>query len=296
MRLRMVHDMTAATQTAAPATPTTGAAPDPADWPEHGTTARYQGNRTGTRPPCKCRRCVAAHTKACAARLLAHSAGLPPRVLTGPVADYVDSLTACGMSFTQISIAAGVGVTTIANAGHRRRPTMHRSVANKILAVRPCIVRDSDLLPVIGTRRRLQALYVCGHASMAIAAVTGVSDATIRNIIHSRTNVVTAAVYKAVRATYPALSTSPGSSGRARDIARRGKWAPAAAWDDDAIDNPAARPDFGESPDRYAAIREDAEWLMVEHGYDREAAARRIGITLRHLERVLAETGAEVAA
>lgn len=271
-------------------TPAAGMSPLPAAGsnrpvPPHGTPARYQGNRSGTRPPCKCRPCVDAHTKACQRRELAHLNGVPPRVPSGPVTAHIRGLLAAGMSRTQIALAAGVSRSSVAHIALEKNPAVNRTTADKILAVRPRIVRDTDLIPVTGTRRRVQALYAIGHGSVAIVAATGLTHATVQNLLY-RTEVTTAGTYKAVRAAYRQLATKPGNSRRAKASARAGGWPPPAAWDDD-IDNPAAVPDRGEEVARYAAIAEDATWLIETQGYTRRDAAARLGISLDYLVRAL---------
>lgn len=212
--------------------------------PEHGTPARYRGTRTGSRPPCPCRRCVDAHTKACALRDLARTSGTGNRIPSAPVTRHVKALLAVGMSCTQISIAAGVSVTSVNNAAHGRNPTFNRGVAEKILAVRPCIVRPTDRVPAYGTRRRLQALYCIGHGPAAIAAATGLTLTGIQHIVYRNAPVVTAATYTSVKAAYRQLAGKPGASIKARSSGRRNDWAPAPTWDDDTIDNPDTIPEW----------------------------------------------------
>lgn len=213
--------------------------------PDHGTPARYLGTRSGSRPPCRCDRCTYAHSRACRERELATLNGAPPRVPTGPVTDHIHTLIAAGMSRTQIAIAAGLSISVVANAANAMTPMTNRRTARLILAVRPRIVRDTDRLPAVGTRRRIQALYAIGHGSKAIAEHTGMSAYAIQIIANRRPEVVTAATYKKIRAAYRALAVKPGSSLRAKASARKGGWAPPAAWGSD-IDRADATPDLDE--------------------------------------------------
>jgi len=254
--------------------------------PAHGTTARYQGTPSGSRPPCGCKLCVAAHTKACAARELAHLQGILLRVPTGPVSAHVHWLLGAGMSRTQIAIAADVSTATVCNAVKRKTPTLNATTAAKILGVRPRIVRDTDQLPVIGTQRRLRALYAIGHGSGMLSKTSGVSDATIRNIVHGRLGFVTAATYKAVRAAYWQLSGRPGSSRLAVASARRHGWPGVDYWDADEIDNPAFIPATTQTP-RYVALAENCLELQRQ-GYTRTQAAGRLGVEKSYLEHSIA--------
>jgi hypothetical protein len=190
------------------------------------------------------------------------------------------------MSHTQIGLAAGVSRSTVLHIARHKHPTCNRESAERILAVRPRIVRNTDRVPAVGTRRRLQALYAMGHGSTVLSARTGLSKAAIQNLLYERAQDTTAATYKAVRATYRSLAVVPGSSNRAKASARAAGWFPPAAWDDD-IDSPAAMPDLGEKVARYVAIAEDATWLVERQGYTRTQAANRLGITRDHLERSL---------
>lgn len=208
--------------------------------PPHGTPTRYLGTRTGSRPPCRCRPCTDAHTKACAARLLAHLGGRSPRVPAAEVTQHVLGLLDRGMSRCQIAIAAGVSKSSVMNAAAGKNLTFNRTVADKILAVQPRIVRETDRLPTIGTQRRIQALHAIGHGQLAISQATGISCYNLRAIAQGQRGTVTAATYKAVRAAYRQLACRPGASVRARRKAAQLGWQPPTAWDD--IDNPNARP------------------------------------------------------
>lgn len=222
--------------------------------PPHGTTARYLGTRTKSRPPCRCRPCTDAHTKACAARHLAHLAGWPPRVPADAVTQHVRTLLDRGMSRCQIAIAARVSKSSVMNAAAGRSLTINRTIADKILAVQPRIVRDTDLLPITGTQRRIQALHAIGHGALSISQATGISAYNIRAISQGERGAITAATYKTVRAAYRQLVCSPGISIRARNKAARLGWAPPTAWDD--IDNPHARPELvGKSQAKVGARR-----------------------------------------
>lgn len=209
--------------------------------PAHGTTARYQGNRTGSRPPCRCRRCKTAHNRAGQLRALARIQGRPPRVPSGPTFTHVQTLLAAGMSRTQIGMAAGVSTAIVAKIARSVSPKLNRTTADKILAVRSCPVRPSDCVSAVGTRRRLQALYAIGHGSLAIEAATGLTGSSIRRILYVRSDAVTAATHDTVKRCYRTLCATPGRNQTVRNRARRNGWHGPAAWDD--IDNPTAQPE-----------------------------------------------------
>ncbi|MFJ3200961.1 hypothetical protein [Streptomyces sp. NPDC086989] len=236
--------------------------------PDHGTTARYQGNRTGTRPPCRCRRCKNAHNRAGQLRALARIEGRPPRIPAGPIRDHVQRLLAAGMSRTQIGIAAGVSRSIVSKISKSASPHVNRTTGDKILAVKPCIVRPTDLVPAVGTRRRLQALYAIGHGSLPIQAATGLTGSSIRRILYSRSDTVTAATYDAVRRGYRVLCATPGRNQTVKNRARRNTWHGPAAWGDN-IDRPNAQP---EACPAYAAPaangRDSMRMAELEHLLD----------------------------
>ncbi|MFF4848748.1 hypothetical protein [Streptomyces sp. NPDC001194] len=249
--------------------------------PAHGTPARYQGNRTGTRPPCRCRHCKNAHNRAGQLRALARIEGRPPRVPSGPTRDHVHHLLAAGMSRTQIGIAAGVSRSIVTKISKSTSPKLNRTTADKILAVKPRIVRISDLVPAVGTRRRLQALYAIGHGALAIEAATGLTGSSIRRILYSRSDTVTAATYDAVKRGYRALCASPGRNQTVKNRARRNAWPGPAAWGDD-IDHPGARPETGPAYAPPAANgRDSMRMAELEHllglGESETAIAKQMG-------------------
>lgn len=247
--------------------------------PPHGTPSRYFGTPTGSRPPCSCRLCVDAHSRACRERELATLNGTPPRVPTGPIADHIHALLTAGMSRTQIAIAAGVSRSAVANAAKTKTPMTNRRTARLILAVRPRIVRDTDRLPIVGTRRRIQALYSIGHGAKVISELTGMSPYAIQIIANRQQDVVTAATYKKIRAAYRALAVRPGTSLRAKASARTHGWLPPVAWGED-IDRPDAQPNLDDTSEQLnrnelgALRRAEIEHLAAFNVPEHEIAAR----------------------
>ncbi|HEY1178253.1 MAG TPA: hypothetical protein VGF17_19025 [Phytomonospora sp.] len=106
-----------------------------------------------------------------------------------------------------------------------------------------------------GTMRRVQALYALGWTCPEIGARMGVSGARVGHILNGLYGRVTPETAARVRAVYDELGmTVPQDKPmvrrgdcpiheRARRDARRRGYAPPLAWDDDTIDDPAARPD-----------------------------------------------------
>lgn len=91
-----------------------------------------------------------------------------------------------------------------------------------------------------GTRRRLQALMRIGWSSAAIATATGVTPPAIRQWMTNRR--VRRGTARTVADLYDRWWDQPGPSTATSTRAARNGWALPQQWDDDQIDDPAARP------------------------------------------------------
>jgi hypothetical protein len=114
---------------------------------------------------------------------------------------------------------------------------------------------------VVGTARRLQALVAAGYSQAQIAREMSTHESWVSRLVNEYGHNVNAETVARVKALYDRLAMTPGPSDRARRQARARKWAPPLAWDDDEIDNPAAKPDRGAHrpvsfPERYLEMRE----------------------------------------
>lgn len=103
-----------------------------------------------------------------------------------------------------------------------------------------------------GTRRRIQALIAAGWPLQQLARRLGAAPQNFRRTLLGPSPYVTTATEQAVRRLYDQLwktdpitaGVSDRSTNEARAWARREQWAPVGAWDEDAIDDPAAIPDW----------------------------------------------------
>lgn len=106
-----------------------------------------------------------------------------------------------------------------------------------------------NLIPSIGTQRRLQGLAVYGLTSVDVEALTGISRKTqfsIRNGITAIVQAATAATIAQLAAqlvadgAQPLTGPSNSAPGRAQRAAKKNGWAPLMAWDniDDASEVP----------------------------------------------------------
>jgi uncharacterized protein (DUF433 family) len=136
-----------------------------------------------------------------------------------------------------------------------------------------------------GTRRRLRALVAAGWPATELGFRLGVFKQQVGYLLRAGgTGQVTLRVEAEVRRVYLDLwNEKPEAHGvaghialRARRLAARRGWHPAAVWDD--IDNPDEQPNYGEHTPRPVAIVEDTAEL-VALGLSRDAIAERLGIT-----------------
>lgn len=141
--------------------------------------------------------------------------------------------------------------------------------------------RGPLLVDATGTRRRLRALAAIGWPNAAIGALAGADHSTVS--AWSNNARVRAGTADTVRRVYDELSMTPGPSAKVRQIAARKGWAPPLAWDDDSIDDPAARPSTGAWAARRAAPMDEIAVQRAMRGHrvhltpsERAEAVRRL--------------------
>ena len=94
-----------------------------------------------------------------------------------------------------------------------------------------------------GTKRRIQALQALGWTQAHIASATGLcTAATVTKILRDSSAWVFPSTAARVSQAYDVLSMRPGPSQLTVKYAARRGWPPPLAWDDDTIDDPAAKP------------------------------------------------------
>ena len=108
-----------------------------------------------------------------------------------------------------------------------------------------------------GTRLRLRALHVMGHGSARIACALGARKTTIQELVSGNARTVSVPLRDAISDLYDAwwdkrapertrAERSAATIARRRAIA--GNWCAAAALDDDQLDIPGYRPQYGWKP------------------------------------------------
>lgn len=161
------------------------------------------------------------------------------------VRTHVQALHTKGASIRAIAEAASCTDSSVLKIAAGKTTTVRRAVAARLLAVSLADVLDRgrprDRLPATGAVRRVRALLALGHSHATITAAMGGGHQS-GEVIRARSRWVFRDVHLAVLRAYDALSMTPGTSGITRTRAAAAGYHPPLAWDDDTIDDPAARP------------------------------------------------------
>lgn len=214
------------------------------------------------------------------------SMGLAGLVDSGPTIAHLEKLRAAGWTFTQIQEASGVAHTVSAVLLRERYGRVRKATADAILDV-PVMRRASCRgVDSAGTRRRVQALAWMGWTTAEVAARAGATPNSLTTLILSNRR-VSFALAQRVADVYDQLSHVQGPSTGAAAKARQFGHAPPAAWDEDTIDDPAAKPDLGDESARTAAeLAEEARFLLG-FGMSRPAVAKQLKISEAWLRQLL---------
>lgn len=157
-----------------------------------------------------------------------------------------------GMSVTQIAEALGLSREHVGALSNGRMAMTTRRTAKLVAGLEPAAYRTRWSRDSAGTIRRVQALSCMGYSFKAIANMYG--DVTGKYVslqaVHHWTQekALTHAVADAIVIVYDKVSMIPCEDPSAGRVARQAKkkgWAPPLAWDDETIDDPKAKPDFG---------------------------------------------------
>jgi plasmid maintenance system antidote protein VapI len=277
---------------------------------EHGTRACYAAG-------CTCARCARANADyAKQVRYRAHQRqilGISPWIDGDAVRAHLSMLAAAGIPPKRAADLAGVPDATIRRLLHGQpgeAPTgrMHRGIAVKILAVRPShiLAVGAGLVDGTGTRRRLQALVACGWSQNQLARRLGLKQQRMAPIMGSAR--VQAKIALKVRTLYDDLWDVPPpehdqrsriAASRSRNYAAARGWPLPAAWDDDAIDDPAAEPPADcrrRGRLSGAEIAAEALELMRRQGLSLRQAAERMKRSKSSVEQAIARAARAGAA
>lgn len=260
---------------------------------------------------CRCYVCGYANHTYCQARERAIAYGTwQPYVDAEPARQHVRNLQACGLGTRRIAELAGIErkrITDLVNGrterGRHYQTKIRPDTAAKLLAIEPTLdnLGSATVIDGTGTRRRIQALIAAGWPQAHLATRLGMTGGNFGRILKDPR--VTVRTARAVRALYDQLwranplehGAAPCGITRAKRYAADRNWAPAGAWDDDTIDDPAAQPDLGQKASRQNALVEDIQWLETQ-GYTREQATHRLGVTRGAIDAAMSRANRQPAA
>ncbi|WP_282792967.1 hypothetical protein [Streptomyces sp. CC224B] len=195
----------------------------------------------------------------------------------------------------QVARAAGAPHSSLSQLLVERRPTMSRALAEKILAVRGVDRSAMSRVNSVGARRRLQALYALGHWRKTIVEASGLDPVTISRLLGGRWARITIECDEAVRRAYAQMSMSLDTCERNLARARRERWVPPLAWDEETIDDPLALPALDAAPPAPAGPHAATRFLLGESVVLNQAARREvIGYLMEWSPRSFEEIGAQL--
>jgi transcriptional regulator with XRE-family HTH domain len=208
---------------------------------------------------------------------------------------HIRMLNQAEIGIQRVADLAGVSKTTVCRIVYDPKHTIRPDVEQRILAIRPTADNRNPNLPIdaTGTRRRLQALVAVGWSLRILASRVSMRHASLALIANGGRLEVLPATTRAIEELYDHLwDCRPPQATRAerisvaksRSLAARRKWVVPAAWDDDTINDPAAKPDLGARARRGDAMVENSDWLIAQ-GSTLEQAAERLGVKPGSLRR-----------
>lgn len=267
----------------------------------HGTRARYVVDR------CRCDACRQANGDYQRWRARQQAYGRTPYVDAEPVRAHLRALSAAGLGWRRAAEQAGLATSVVSGLLYRDRARCRRRTARALLAVRahPDRLGAAALVPAVGTQRRLQALVAIGWPQARLADRMGMLPGNFGRVI-SGPDLVRVSTARRAAALYDELWSAPPAettavqrqaATRARNHARRHGWAPPLAWDDDAIDDPTARPTVDVADPRPGRVLLDLGEVehLAEAGAHLTEIALRLGVTVHTIHRARRRAAAREA-
>lgn len=149
-------------------------------------------------------------------RAIRAARGIPARVGLADVQAHIEWLRDIGFLDDAIGAAAGLPATTVHKIRIGKHATVRIEHASRIRAVShmPVQAQATLLVPSLGTRRRIHALWALGHSSAAVGASLGVSGQMV--VQYCGVERVRGATWFRVRDLYEELSGVPGASRETR--------------------------------------------------------------------------------
>jgi transcriptional regulator with XRE-family HTH domain len=265
---------------------------------EHGTRTAYVVDK------CRCRPCTDASARAENERSKQKAFGRydTGRVDATEVRAHILALMEAGVSMKRLAALTGMSHSTVSavvygrtERGHTAYRRVHKTTAAKILAIKADLTNmaPNRYIDSCGAVRRIQALVAIGWSQQRLAKMLGMNRSNFSTFMNADQCTVRRAL--AVRDLYdkrwnePQTGTewhSKTSATRSRNHAKARGWAPPLAWDDETIDDPAAKPDLGTKLKLRDTIADDVAFL-AKTGATREEIADRLNRAWDTIERQL---------
>ena len=146
---------------------------------------------------------------------------------------------------------------------------------------------DPKSAPMVGVRRRLQALAVLGWPADELGRRIDRTGNNVKQLRSNNRDRCRYSTWERVARLYDELSDREGPSLVTAQRARRNGWLPPIQWDDDVLDDPEGRPGHRRRPqpveltgDRHTDVLTltDADWTAAD-------IAAHLGVTERYVER-----------
>lgn len=280
--------------------------------PSSGISTRLEGGTSMTlhgvlttyvNQGCRCRPCSSASSEYGRRRARLRAYGqIDPLIPVETVATHIAWLSTQGVGWERVATLAGVGRTTISQIIYpsRNRRGVTPRISAAVMAILPTLddLADYALTTAAGTQRRLQALMALGWSLTEIQRSTGMT-ALGRCLTR---DLITARAARAVRGFYDThWDITPRSCDlhaqavieRTRARAVSAGWLPPLAWDDDAIDDPAAAPPAAalRRVNSSHRIHVDDVGELTEQGATWAELERRIGACRNSIEVALIRAG-----
>jgi hypothetical protein len=219
-----------------------------------------------------------------------------PFVSVEDAREVVDRLRGAGLSGDAIAAAAGLSTAIVVRITYPSARGAYTKVTRGTYDALTRVRLDPHHLPAeamidaTGTRRRIQALTALGWTHETMGEHLGVTGTAVWQM--TRRPKVTARNAVRVAAMYGPLSMRLGPSETARRRAAKAGHCPPLAWDDDAIDDPAARPTglADARQRRRSELVEDVADMLADDATVAGACAR-LEMSRKALQRALQRAG-----
>ena len=183
-----------------------------------------------------------------------------------------------GGTYRSIAAAAALSTGSVHRLASGRRRAQPGTTTAILTVTSPALPQAR--LDAGGTRLRLRALHVMGHGSARIARAVGAHPVTIRKLVRGDARTVSQCLRDAIAELYDTWwdKRAPertrferAAATFARRRAMTGDWCAPAAMDDDQLDIPGYRPEYGWKPATGTGVAPDI-YVPARHHLRRKGA------------------------